>query len=215
MNVDIKELSLELSGTGILHRISMEIPDRSFTSLVGPNGSGKSTILRAIAKNINGYSGYISEVNKDELSYLPQGLSPPPFLNISEVVHTGFYSSTMNKRKKLSAVNELLEMCGIYDIRYRRFEDISVGEQQRTWLAFALAQSKDLILMDEPLSSIDLASRQYFYKLLREVSYQGKTLLVVTHDIDMAIRYSHKIILIEDGRNAYEGNPTSFKQLYM
>ena len=173
------------------------------------------TVENNIAKNINGYSGYISKVNKDELSYLPQGLSPPPFLNISEVVHTGFYSSTMNKRKKLSAVNELLEMCGIYDIRYRRFEDISVGEQQRTWLAFALAQSKDLILMDEPLSSIDLASRQYFYKLLREVSYQGKTLLVVTHDIDMAIRYSHKIILIEDGRNAYEGNPTSFKQLYM
>ncbi len=212
MNIVVKALSLEISGREILHQISIEIPDHSFTCLIGRNGSGKSTLLRAIAGDITEYSGMISEVKTDELSYLPQRLTPPPFLSVFETVHTGFYSTNIDKQEKLSAVNELLEQCGIYHVRNKNFSDISTGEQQRAWLAFALAQSKDLVLMDEPLSSIDLGSREHFYRLLREASRQGKTCFVVTHDVDMAVRYSDSIVLIEDGKKIFQGDPSSFQR---
>ena len=211
MNITVENLSVEISGVVILKDVSLRIPDQSFTCLVGPNGSGKSTLVRVLAGDLDGYRGVISRVNVDEISYLPQNLATPPFVNISEVVQTGFYGHTLSKKEKQLATAELLVTCGIDHISERSFAEASAGEQQRAWLAFALAQSKDLVIMDEPLSSVDLASRQAFYKLLREMRGKGKTLVIVTHDVDMAMRYSDHIICLEDGYKAFEGAPSLFQ----
>ena len=211
MNITVENLSLKISGVVILNHISFQIPDQSFTCVIGPNGSGKSTLVRAIAGDVAGYSGFISKISVNELSYLPQNLAIPPFLNVFEVVQTGFYGHTKTKKEIEVATIELLVRCGIYHVCDRSFADVSAGEQQRTWLAFALAQSKDLVIMDEPLSSVDLSARQTFYQLLRDLSGNGKTLVVVTHDIDMAVRYSHRIICLDEGHKAFEGEPWLFQ----
>jgi ABC-type cobalamin/Fe3+-siderophores transport system ATPase subunit len=153
-------------------------------------------------------------LNHDEVAYLPQNLEAPPFLNIMEVTYLGFYANKMSHEEKMRAANALLEQCGIVAIQDRRFTDVSAGERQRTWLAFALAQSKDVILMDEPLSSIDIPSRKSFYRLLQEIVLTAKTIVVVTHDIDMAILYSSRIIGLEKGVKTFEGDPLLFQQKY-
>ncbi len=212
MNIKAENLSVRLAGTEILHSISFEIPDKSFTCVVGPNGSGKSTMLRAISKDILDYSGHITDLNNDEVAYLPQNLEAPPFLSILDVTCLGFYGKTISHEEKLEAAHALLEQCGIAAIQSRRFTDVSAGERQRTWLAFALAQSKDVILMDEPLSSIDIPSRKSFYNLLQDIVVTGKTIVVVTHDIDMAVLYSNRIICLDKGVKTFEGDPEVFQQ---
>ena len=198
----------------LVRDVSFDIPDKSLTCVIGPNGSGKSTILKAIAQEITGYTGYISGTKLGELSYLPQNLESPSFLTVFDVARTGFFGQFMAKEEECASTNELLYQCGVYPVRKRNFADISAGEQQRTWLAFALAQSRDLILMDEPLSSVDLLSKRGFYKLLRDISILGKTLVVVGHDIDMVIEYGHHIIYLEQGTKIFEGDPTAFRQWY-
>ena len=198
----------------IVRDVSFDIPDKSLTCVIGPNGSGKSTILKAIAQEITGYTGHISGTKLGGLSYLPQNLEPPSFLTVFDVARTGFYGKSMDKQEEYASTDELLYQCGVYAVRKRNFADISAGEQQRTWLAFALAQSRDLILMDEPLSSVDLLSKRGFYELLRDVSVLGKTLVVVGHDIDMVVEYGHHIICLEQGVKVFEGDPTAFRQWY-
>jgi zinc transport system ATP-binding protein len=210
MNITVNDLSLEISGVKILHQISFQIPDKSFTCMIGSNGAGKSTLIKAITREITGYSGSISEIKENELSYLPQKLIAPAFITVFEVVHTGFYGVEMSKKEKVIATNKLLEQCGIEHVKDGTFSDVSAGEQQKTWLAFALAQSKDLIIMDEPLSSVDPPSRESFYEILRKISNNGKTLIVVTHDLDMAIKYSDKIICLNKGNKVFEGKPSAF-----
>lgn len=214
MNIDVNGLSIEIAGIEIIRDVSFDIPDKSLTCVIGPNGSGKSTILKAIAQEITGYKGQINGINLGELSYLPQSLEPPPFLTIFDVACTGLYGKSMTKEEEYASTNELLYQCGVYPVRKRNFADTSAGEQQRTWLAFALAQSSDLILMDEPLSSVDLPSKRAFYQLLRDVSILGKTLVVVGHDIDMIVEYCHHIIYIDKGTKMFEGDPKAFREWY-
>lgn len=211
MNITVQNLSIAISGVVILDDVSFQIPDQSFTCLIGPNGSGKSTLVRALAGDLDEYSGVISKVKVNELSYLPQNLAVPPFLSVSEVVQTGFYGHSLSNKDKQLATAELLVRCGVDNISGLRFADASAGEQQRAWLAFSLAQSKDLVIMDEPLSSVDLASRKAFYQLLRGMSGNGKTLVIVTHDVDMAMNYSHRIICLDGGHKVFEGDPSLFQ----
>ena len=214
MEINADSLSIEIDGTEIILNVSFDIPDKSFTCIVGPNGSGKSTILKAISREIRSYHGYISEVRLDELSYLPQNLESPPFLTVFDVVRTGFYDKTMGNEEELASTDDLLRQCGVHSVKQRTFADISAGEQQRVWLAFVIAQSRDLILMDEPLSSVDLLSRRGFYRLLMDISGNGKTLIVVTHDLEMAVEYGHHIIYLDQGIKKFEGDPESFRQWY-
>ena len=213
MNIIVESLSVNVSGVVILQDVSFQIPDQSFTCVIGPNGSGKSTLVKVLAGDLSEYSGFISKIDSDGLSYLPQSLPVPPFLDVFEVVQTGFYGQNLNNKEKQVATVELLIRCGIDHVRERKFAEVSAGEQQRAWLAFALAQSKDLVIMDEPLSSVDLSSRRAFYELLRSMSGDGKTLVIVTHDIDMAMRYSHRIICLDGGSKVFEGEPFLFKGL--
>lgn len=214
MKIIAENLSVEILGSKILTQVSFQIPDKLFTCILGPNGSGKSTLLRVISKDAIDYSGDITDLNINQLSYLPQNLESPPFLSVLEVASLGFYSSNMSKEEKFRSTLRLLEQCGIGSIKNRKFTDASAGERQRAWLAFALAQSKDVILMDEPLSSVDLPSKKSFFDLLRNIVRTGKTIVIVTHDIDMAAMFGDKIIYLDKGRKTFEGDPLSFQEAY-
>ena len=207
MNIEIKEISIQINETMILDKVSCDISNDDFTCLVGPNGSGKSTLVKSIVGEITDYQGDISNVDVTEICYLPQDIEAPPFLTVKEICKLGFYKNS-NEVDKDVFLDSLLDTCGISSISKSSFTDISTGEKQRTWLAFALAQGKDLIIMDEPLSSIDSDSRETFYSLLRDICDMGKTLLVITHDIDMARKYSDSLIVLSEGRVSFSGPTT-------
>ena len=214
MKIVAENLSIHMGQAKIVHQVSFEIPDKAFTCIVGPNGSGKSTILHAISRNIVNWSGKITDIDEDQLSLLPQNIDPPPFFSILDVVNHGFYGKRMTKNEKLETTTHLLDKCGVISVKDQSFANASTGEQQRGWLAFALAQSKDLTLLDEPLSSVDLPSRKNLYEVLLEFTRTGKTLVVITHDIDMAIMFSDIIIRLEGGIKVFEGTPSQYKGIY-
>jgi len=209
-----ENLSIHVGGVEIVHKVSCKIPEKSFTSIVGPNGSGKSTILHAISRNIVNWSGQLTDIDERQLSLLPQNLDPPPFFSILDVVNLGFYGKNMTKNEKLEMTTSLLDKCGVASVQNQSFANASSGEQQRGWLAFVLAQSKDVTLLDEPLSSVDLPSRKNLYQLLLNFTRTGKTLVVVTHDIDMAIMFSDKIIRLEGGIKVFEGTTSQYQEAY-
>ena len=207
MNIEIKEISIQINETMILDKVSCDISNDEFTCLVGPNGSGKSTLVKSIVGEITDYQGDISNVDVTEICYLPQDIEDPPFLTVKEICKLGFYKNS-NEVDKDVFLDSLLDTCGISSISKSSFTDISTGEKQRAWLVFALAQGKDVIIMDEPLSSIDSDSRETFYSLLKDICDMGKTLLVITHDIDMARKYSDSLIVLSEGRVSFSGPTT-------
>jgi iron complex transport system ATP-binding protein len=214
MKIVAENLSIHVRGVDIVHQVSCTIPENSLTSIVGPNGSGKSTILHAISRNIINWSGQLTDIDERQLCLLPQNLDPPPFFSILDVVNLGFYGKKLAKNEKLEMTIYLLDKCGVASVQNRSFANASSGEQQRGWLAFALAQSKDVTLLDEPLSSVDLPSRKNLYQLLLNFTRTGKTLVVVTHDIDMALIFSDKIIRLEGGIKVFEGTTAQYQEAY-
>ena len=211
MKIRVEQLGLIINNTPILKGISFTVPHGSFVSLVGPNGAGKSSILRVIAKDVAGYSGTVTDLRQGEFTYLPQGLMPPPFLSTIDVVKLGFYGQGLTDHEKFTESNRLLETCGIQDIWSHPFVDISAGEKQRAWLAFALAQAKELILMDEPLAAIDIPARRSFFELLRSVVDEGKTLVLVAHDIGLVREFCDRLIFLQHGQKSFEGSPADFE----
>ena len=208
--ITLSNAVVEIEQLKILQGVSFEISPNSFYCLVGPNGSGKTTVLKLIMKILQVNSGNVDTVDPKDISYLPQNLPDPPFLSVEEVISVAIKKENKgseSRQKILNALGKQFHLEGLLD---RNFSDISAGEKQRVWLAFAIAQEKDMIIMDEPLSSVDRKSREEFYSLLKEVSLEGRTLLVVTHDIDMALHYADKIISLEEGRVVFDGSPSEF-----
>ena len=211
MNIFVEQISLTVRNTSIIRNISFTIPDGHFTCIVGANGSGKSSIMRIISKDITNYSGFVTDIRQDQMVYLPQNIRSPLFLKTIEIVHLGFYGQKLTIHEKNLASEKLLDTFGINHIKNTSFTDISAGEKQRTWLAFALAQSKNLMLLDEPLADIDIKDRKRFYGLLRSIVDEGNTLALITHDIDLVLNFCNHMIVLEKGEKIFEGNPANFE----
>jgi len=208
--ITLSNAVVEIDHLKILQGVSFQISPNSFYCLVGPNGSGKTTVLKLIMKILQVNSGNVDTVDPKDISYLPQNLPDPPFLSVGEVISVAIKKNNKGSDSRQEILDALAEQFHLEGLLERNFSDISAGEKQRVWLAFAIAQEKDMIIMDEPLSSVDRNSREEFYSLLKEVSLEGRTLLVVTHDIDMALHYADKIISLQGGRVVFDGSPSEF-----
>jgi len=126
MNIEIKEISIQINETMILDKVSCDISNDEFTCLVGPNGSGKSTLVKSIVGEITDYQGDISNVDVTEICYLPQDIEDPPFLTVKEICKLGFYKNS-NEVDKDVFLDSLLDTCGISSISKSSFTDISTG----------------------------------------------------------------------------------------
>jgi len=208
--ITLSNAAIEIGHLKILQGVSFQIFPNQFYCLVGPNGSGKTTVVKLIMKILQINSGHVDTFDPKDISYLPQNLPDPPFLSVEEVISVAIKKENKGSESQQKILNALGKQFHLEDLLDRNFSDISAGEKQRVWLAFAIAQKKDMIIMDEPLSSVDRNSREEFYSLLKEVSLEGRTLLVVTHDIDMALHYADKIISLEEGRVVFDGSPSEF-----
>ena len=205
----------------VLHKLDLSIPAGSVTAIVGPNGCGKTTLLRAISGQLPYVEGSVSLGGKDISQYdrkalartvavLPQARDIPA-LTVEALVRHGRYphlgfSRRLTKEDE-AIVAKAMELADVADLAHRELKTLSGGQRQRAYLAMALAQDTDVILLDEPATHLDLSRQFELLELIGSLKNTGKTIVMVLHDLDHALRYSDHLILLQDGNLVQTGPP--------
>lgn len=194
---------------------SFEVPRGGITAVIGPNGSGKSTLLGAIAGLIDPMSGEIEVVspggNKQRVSYVLQSTKVNDTLPVTvrEVVTMGRYSTAGAYRRlgadDTQAVEDAMDRMGVTDLANRHLSQLSGGQRQRVLVAQGLAQDHEILLLDEPLTGLDLTSAQAIDDVIHDETETGCTILMTTHDLAEAHVANHVLLLA--GRVVASGTP--------
>lgn len=196
---------------------SFEIPTGSVTAVIGPNGSGKTTVLHALAGLVRPESGTVEVLGQSPLksrprvSYVLQTVAMPTGtpITVREIVAMARYAnlglwrrSTPADRAKVDwAINEL----DVSDLRSRHLGELSGGQRQRVYMAQGIAQDHDLLLLDEPLTGLDLVSARTIDRIIHAERNSGQTVVLTTHDLDEARAADH--VLLVSGRVVASGPP--------
>ena len=205
----------------VLREISFSVAKGSLTALIGPNGCGKTTLLRTAARRLSASGGRIllegrpiEEYGRKEFArtaaFLPQNRSVPGITVRALVSHGRFPYLGFSRRLRAAdraAVRRALEITATGDWAERDLRELSGGERQRVYLAMALAQDTGTILLDEPTAFLDLYRQFELLELLRRLCDEGKAILIVLHDLALALQYSDQLVLLEQGRMAAVGTP--------
>ena len=208
----------------IIDGVDITIPSNKISVIIGSNGCGKSTLLKTLARLIKPISGDIvidgkkvtsmpSKQLAKVLGLLPQSPVVPEGITVWDLVSRGrFPYQTMLKsmsKEDFEAVEEALEIMGITDLANRCVDELSGGQRQRVWIAMALAQQTDILLLDEPTTYLDIAYQVEILDLLTDLNRRRNTTIVmVLHDINQAIKYSHNIVIMKNGSIVNEGSPS-------
>jgi iron complex transport system ATP-binding protein len=205
-----------------LDELSVEIRAGQLTAVVGPNGAGKSTLMSLLSGVRDDYTGAcgfegkeVSRWNKRELArraaFVPQAVRLEFPFTAEQVVYMGrtpYCHGLFETEEDREAVDEALALTDAAPFRLRPFRQLSGGEKQRVVLASALAQRPSTLLLDEPTTFLDLKHQISIYVLLRELAREGKTVVAVTHDLNLAAAYADRILAFADGRLASDGTPS-------
>lgn len=206
--LEVHNLSASYNRKPVLWDIDFQLTAGQLVGIVGPNGSGKTTLLRNIMGLMEADSGYVRLFGKglnevrDKVSYVPQRESVDWDFPVSvrEVVEMGRYRpKNLLRRLKTSdqdLVDQALEKVGMLEYAARQIGQLSGGQQQRVFLARALAQDADLYLMDEPFVGVDAATEDAILKVLTELKEDGKTVVIVHHDLQTAFQYFDSMVLL-------------------
>lgn len=200
----IESVSVSYGATKALNAVNAFLPAGTMTAVIGPNGTGKSSLIKAIFGLVP-YQGNISVWSQparavlSRMAYVPQRSQVDwkyP-ATVQEVVEMGRYqpgswSMQLNAADK-QAVTEALEQAGIAALKNRMIGELSGGQQQRVFIARALARKAELYLMDEPFAGVDIQSEEQILEILQMLNRQGKTLLVVNHDLDQVRNYFQQV----------------------
>jgi len=219
----VDHLNFSYNESGFFENLSFDIKNAENVAIIGPNGSGKSTLIKLIAGILRPRSGTIIIDNKNidaykrinlakNMAYVPQNVDISFNFSVYDVVKMGRYPYSENlmvhDKDGDKIVQEAIEIMGITHLKERKFSEISGGERQRTVIASALSQKARLLLLDEPTSALDYKHQQEIYKLLKQLSKEeDKTVLIVTHDINLAAQFCDKLILLNEGRIISTGTP--------
>ncbi|WP_312699322.1 ABC transporter ATP-binding protein [Sedimentibacter sp.] len=196
-----------LESLTVLNNMNVDIQENEFVCIVGPSGCGKSTLLRLIAgleAPTEGdvlYRGENLTKPRKEIGMVFQNYSLMPWLNVEDNIAMGLNFKRVSKTEKKKTVDEFLKIIGLENFRKSYPHELSGGMQQRVAIARTLANSPDVVLMDEPFGALDAYTRILLQKeLLRIWEYDKKTIIFVTHSVDEAIYLADRIILMS-GRN--------------
>lgn len=223
MILEARDLRLAYEEREVVHGLCLAVRSREVISLIGPNGSGKSTVLRALARSLRPHGGAVYLHGHDlqalspaklarQLAILPQGPDAPPDLTVRELVWYG-RSPHLNWWGRPTATDAEVVAWALGETKLDHLADrpvatLSGGERQRAWIALALAQTPEVLLLDEPTTYLDIAHQLEVMELVRRLNHAlGLTVIMVLHDINQAARYSHRLIALQDGQVVAEGEP--------
>lgn len=202
--------------------LSLAIPDESFTVIVGPNACGKSTLLRGLSRLLKPSAGQVVLDGADINSYktkeaarrvglLPQASIAPDGITVADLVARGRYPHQGFMRHWTEAdeqaVARAMDQTAVTDLSGRLVDELSGGQRQRVWVAMALAQHTDILLLDEPTTFLDIAHQIELMELFTDLHRVGHTLVAVLHDLNHAARYGTHLIAMKDGEVVAEGTP--------
>jgi iron complex transport system ATP-binding protein len=191
--IGASHLSVVLGGHTVLHDISITVAPGELVALCGPNGAGKSTLLRALA----GLSPDTGPPDPRRIAWLPQGARSTWGLTVGQVAALG---RIPHRDQAEAPVTKALQLCGIEALRAARVDRISGGEARRAMLARAFATEPEMLLLDEPTADLDPAASHAIMRLLRATADARRTVVVVLHAVDLALRYANRVVLLVDGR---------------
>lgn len=224
----VENLSTGYENVRIIEGLNVTIAKGKVTTIIGPNGCGKSTLLKTIGRILKKECGdiYLQEQNMQQMStkeiaqklaLLAQSPSAPSQLKVEELVAYGRYPHRKNVGKLTKQDKEkidwALEVTETASFRQREIAALSGGQRQRVWLAMALAQETDILLLDEPTTYLDMAHQLEVLNIVKDLNEQHHcTIVMVLHDLNHAARFSHELIAMRSGQLLYQGTPTEVMQ---
>lgn len=205
--LSVKNLTVAYDGKPVLENITGEIKKGSLTAIIGPNGAGKTTFLKAIMGLLKPLSGEVTfgfedKERKTKIAYVPQtGSTDRDFpVTVFDVALMGRYPHLgcfkRPKKKDGEIAFEMLKKVGMEKYVHRQIGTLSGGQEQRVFLARALAQQAKLYFLDEPFKGVDAATEKVIVEMLREIREQGGTVVVVHHDLNTVKKYFDSVIMI-------------------
>ena len=216
-------LSAGYDNKDILHGLDLEVPPGKITVIVGANACGKSTFLRTLARLISPSQGQVLLDSKSihripsrdlarTLGLLPQSPIAPEGITVADLVSRGRHphQSLFSRwtRKDDEAVDSALVATKTFDLAERPIDELSGGQRQRVWIAMALAQQTDILLLDEPTTFLDINHQIEVLDLLTDLNrMRGTTVVMVLHDLNLAARYADHLVAIADGHVHISGRP--------
>ncbi len=218
-----QSLTLAYGSSVIVPALNLNLAGGKVTSIIGPNGCGKSTLLRALARLLPGTSGEVrlygqalhrlpSREIARQLAILPQGPTAPEGLSVEELVWFGRHPHQgrlpVRRPADREAVAWALDQTGMKVFAGRSLDSLSGGQRQRAWIAMSLAQQTDILLLDEPTTYLDLSHQLEVLHLAQRLNRdQQKTVVMVLHDLNQAVRYSDELIAMRGGEVYAQGRP--------
>lgn len=206
--LSVDDLTVAYQRKPVIWDVKLDVTPGSLVAIVGPNGAGKSTLLKACMDLIKPASGRIRFFGqryrdvRHRVAYVPQRESVDwdfP-INTLDVVAMGLYRQIgwcrPVRKPHLQAAREALQRVGIGELEQRQISQLSGGQQQRTFLARALVQQADLYLMDEPFAAVDAATEKAIVKILCGLKAEGKTAVVIHHDLQTVREYFDHVVLV-------------------
>ena len=218
--LEIRNLSAGYPGNPVLKDISLSIPEGAVTVIVGPNGSGKSTLLKALA-GILPASGSVRLDGQELLglpgrelarnvAFLPQNRRVPEITAKNLVLHGRFPYLSYPRRYRqqdYTAAEAALKKMGVTELADRYLSNLSGGQRQKVYIAMALAQDTPVVLMDEPNTFLDIAHQLQLMAQAKTLAAEGKTVVLVLHDLSMAMECADSLAVLSRGACLEQGNP--------
>lgn len=220
--ITTQQLSVAYGDTTIIENLSVTIPKGKVTALIGPNGCGKSTLLKTLSRINKPKSGEIfieqtalgrikDKVLAQQLSLLPQVLVSPEGITVRKLVEYGRSPYVSHWGRLSQADKKIVEQAmtetGVLELAEQNVESLSGGQRQRAWIAMVLAQDTDIVMLDEPTTYLDLSHQIELMELMRTMNEQGKTVIVVLHDLNQACRYCDHLVVLKQGQLMAQGSP--------
>ena len=210
--INIKDLSLTVDKLTIFNGANINIPKDKITVLVGPNGVGKTTLLKLISGVVKPQSGII-EKNCKELFYLPQRIKYPQGITLQEYIESSFYKQNwkwfLSKEEK-QKVDEVLELLELTDKKETLIDNLSSGELQKANIALGLVSNADVLLLDEPTSNMDLINQIKVLDIIKKLTQQGISSIIVLHDINLSSSYGDYFVGISKERKIITADKKEF-----